>query len=398
MAERDIAEAVAGARSIDDPIDGPEAKRNEHGFVAKARRPWHTLPPVKLFGEIQQPVQPDRLVRDLIGERTIGAIYGAPGAGKSFLALDMALHLAAGLDWFGRPVQRVGVLYIAAEAPASIENRVIAWRMHHQPAVGVQFALVPAPVDLGPEGNGGEVIADMVAGFKRAAERFRPLTETIKVVFVDTLSRTMHGGDDSKPEDMSRFVAHLDAARHDVGVAFVVVHHQGKDRDRGMRGSTHLLGAADTVIRVEKRDTVRVATVEKQRDGREGVEIPFDLAGVGIGRDDDDLPISTCVVVPIEKAPRARRPLPPAAQLGLELLHAAIAADGEIPPASRAIPANVRAVQLTIWRDRCDKAALTAADTPEAKRKAFQRVQDRLRQDGRIAIWSEWVWTVKRDD
>ncbi len=68
-------------------------------------------------------------------------LVGRWGAGKSFLLLDWSMHIAAGMPWQGRKVQRGPVLYVFAEG--SMKARVAAWRAAHGVAddntIGVRF-------------------------------------------------------------------------------------------------------------------------------------------------------------------------------------------------------------------------------------------------------------------
>ena len=43
-------------------------------------------------------------------------VYAPPAAGKSFLAVDLAYHIAHGLPWEGRKVKRAPVLTSASKA------------------------------------------------------------------------------------------------------------------------------------------------------------------------------------------------------------------------------------------------------------------------------------------
>jgi hypothetical protein len=43
-------------------------------------------------------------VHNLLGHGDARVIYGKPGDGKSFLAQDLGLHVAAGRPWHARPV------------------------------------------------------------------------------------------------------------------------------------------------------------------------------------------------------------------------------------------------------------------------------------------------------
>ena len=47
------------------------------------------------------------------------------------------MHIAMGRNWFGHKVTRGGVVYVAAEAGASMRRRVVAFRKHPDGSVTV---------------------------------------------------------------------------------------------------------------------------------------------------------------------------------------------------------------------------------------------------------------------
>jgi RecA-family ATPase len=51
------------------------------------------------------------LVDRLIPYRGLITLVGDPGSGKSFLALSLAAHVAAGRPWFGRSASAGSVIY-----------------------------------------------------------------------------------------------------------------------------------------------------------------------------------------------------------------------------------------------------------------------------------------------
>jgi hypothetical protein len=89
----------------------------------------------------------------------LSVMRGDAGCGKTFLALDLSLHVAAGLDWFGRRVNQGAVIYIAAEAGRGIINRVAAFKRAHgcDDDAAVPFAAVTSAVDLCHAEAGDEV-------------------------------------------------------------------------------------------------------------------------------------------------------------------------------------------------------------------------------------------------
>jgi replicative DNA helicase len=71
--------------------------------------------PLKFWNELNTVTPPDRLVRRLLGTSTLALLYGEPGCGKTFLATDLAMHIALGWQWFGRAVTPGAVIYVACE-------------------------------------------------------------------------------------------------------------------------------------------------------------------------------------------------------------------------------------------------------------------------------------------
>jgi len=69
----------------------------------------------------------DSIVKGCIDEGALALIYGASNSGKTFLALDLALSVAAGQTWNGHGVRGGLVAYVAAEAGYRIQRRVRGW-------------------------------------------------------------------------------------------------------------------------------------------------------------------------------------------------------------------------------------------------------------------------------
>jgi len=73
-------------------------------------------------------------------------------------------------------------------------------------------------------------------------------------------------GNENDAVDMVRLISACNALREKFGLAVLGIHHAGKDRERGMRGSTALPGASDTIIEVATTEMVMCVTVRKQKD------------------------------------------------------------------------------------------------------------------------------------
>jgi hypothetical protein len=123
--------STRGKRTVPDRIwdDDPglraeaEAERDRYRKSrANGGATWRDLELVR-FGDMQPRLDGRPLIRGLLEREEISLTFGETGSCKTFFALDIGLHIAAGLDWFGRKVERGATIYVAAEAGRSIINR-----------------------------------------------------------------------------------------------------------------------------------------------------------------------------------------------------------------------------------------------------------------------------------
>ena len=355
-----------------------------------AAKDWREIELVR-FVDMQPHLNGRPLIKGLLDRNQISVLYGEAGCGKTFLALDMSLRVAAGLEWFGRKVAQGAVVYVAAEVGRGIFNRVAAWRF----ALGlddIPFVAVTSPIDL-CHATAGDV--DRLTSAIHGAALGQPV-----LLIIDTVSRALAGGDENSPADMGAFVRSLDQLRDELSCHVLVIHHCGKDQSRGARGHSLLKAAVDTEIEVVRYDKLGIstATITKQRDGISGVQITFRLRPVELGRDEDGDPVTSCIVEPTEESPQKRPDapvrLPPGAKIALATLQKAIAEAGKEAPASNHIPGAARVVEVETWRRY--HYARTAADgqTDEARKKAFQRGREKLQAADVIGLHAELVWTI----
>jgi RecA-family ATPase len=210
---------------------------------------------------------PSWLIDEMISDHGLTILYGDPGAGKSFIALDMALRLSFGMDWHGTTVKPTGVLYIAGEGARGIGKRVKGWRKHHGlEGADAPFLLLPVAVQL----LNAEERTKLIHTINLAKER---AGSEIGLVVIDTVSRALAGADENAQNEMSAFVDGCATVQRHIGGAVIGVHHSGKDKDKGMRGSTVLLGACDSSIRVSKEEQLVTIKTEKQKDAEEASPI-----------------------------------------------------------------------------------------------------------------------------
>lgn len=334
------------------------------------------------------------LLRGLIAEGEIVLIYGAPKAGKSFLAARIAYGLARGEGFGAHPATRAArCLYIAAEGEGGFAGRVVALADTLGDA-GDAFRYIAQRVCIGPP---KENLADLIAA---------AIATQAEVIVIDTVARTFGEGDENSTQDMSAFVAVLDALREEVRAkrgtfpAIILVHHGPKHGD-GPRGSIALPGAADCIIRVDRTEGGNTAKVEAAKDDADGQAIGFRLETVEIGVDDEGNPRRTCIAVPSDAPDAARMgaKLSPQQARALGYLHQAIATEGvDLPVAPGFPPGPTRGCHVEAWRRECERRRLSASDDAESHKRTFRSVRQALNNKRLVCERDGFVWSLRRGE
>ena len=68
----------------------------------------------------------DWQIKDIFERKTYGQIFGPTGSGKSFVVLDMAYCIAAGIDYHGHETKQGNVVYICGEGFSGLNRRLRA--------------------------------------------------------------------------------------------------------------------------------------------------------------------------------------------------------------------------------------------------------------------------------
>jgi len=186
--------------------------------------------------------EPEPLIHKTLFMNSLAWLIGRPGHGKSFIAIDLAAHIALGETWAGCPTKKGKVMYLVAEGGSGIRERIRTWEDASGQWIGHQMMLKTAAVQV--------MDSTAWAAFVEATARLGPV-----LVVVDTQARVTVGMEENSAKEMGMFVSRLDHLRLATGACVLVVHHQGRGDGEHMRGSTAMDGAADTVIGVKKVDT-----------------------------------------------------------------------------------------------------------------------------------------------
>lgn len=240
-------------------------------------------------------------VKSVLPKVGIAALIGPSASGKTFLALDLAAAVAHGQPWFGNRVHAAPVAYVALEGEAGIANRIAAYEIRTGRTLPDHFRVIVEPFDL-------LSISDVPA----LAEALKAAGVMNGITIIDTLNRAAGGADENSSADMGKLIAAITELQARVGGLVLIVHHTGKDPNRGARGHSSLYAALDACIEVTRDNDRRQWKQAKAKDGEDGRSHPFRLDVVEIGKDEDDDAITSCVVERDEPATKTvlRKELP----------------------------------------------------------------------------------------
>jgi hypothetical protein len=236
------------------------------------------------------------LVKGMLPKGSIGLLFGASGSYKTFLALDLGLSVALGIDWVGRPTKKGTVFYIAGEGGSSIVNRINAWlKSKGMTQVPSNFLICPSPVRLDCLGE-LELVREEI---EQAAENL----DAPALIIFDTLSQCSIGDEDNNTAISNLLTNITDVLLGAFPESVVLIlHHPGHGDSRRMRGASALLANTDFVFRSEKNKDGKSSklSVQKLKDGDLPPSLQISLDLVDLGRDSEGDPLSSLAVVGLD--------------------------------------------------------------------------------------------------
>ena len=196
---------------------------------------------------------------DLVG------ITSESGDGKTYLSIGIGVHVAAGLDFAGRPVTQCPVLYVDAESRKKRFKRRLRYIAN---GANVDLKTLPfefvvsSGIDLANDEHLEKLGASIQA--KKAG-----------LVFIDTLVATTEGLNENDSKEMEPPLRKLTELATQNDCSIVLLHH--KNKQGGIRGATAIKGAVDCMFMLERDKATAILTLkaEKNRDGDSEEEFTY---------------------------------------------------------------------------------------------------------------------------
>jgi len=191
---------------------------------------------VTKIGEIQEQRSVPWLVEGLWVQQGVGFLCGSPKAGKTWLALDLALSVASKTAVLGAyPVPEAGpvLLFVAEDPPAAVRCRLAGM------AGPRGLSLAELPIHLVMHRSLRLESDNDQARLRATVERYRP-----KLLVLDPFVR-LTAIDENSSLEVSAVLASLRELQAALNVAILVVHHARKNGGSGASAGMALRGSGD---------------------------------------------------------------------------------------------------------------------------------------------------------
>ena len=169
-------------------------------------------------------------------------LFGPPETYKSFLAIDWSLSIGFGRGWQGRPVKKGGVAYIAGEGFAGLGARSKAWKSYHKQLGKSGVKWYGGAVDLTDLSSVNELYEALDEDFAE---------DSLELIVIDTFSRNSGGAEENSNTDVKKFMHTADLLQKRYKCTVLIIHHCGKNPEKGPRGASAFTGDTETIISVD---------------------------------------------------------------------------------------------------------------------------------------------------
>ena len=225
--------------------------------------------PVKRAFDVVKSSQVKWLVESLWTQQAVGLIVGQPKAGKSWLALDIAVSVASGTDVLDKfNVQNQGpVLVFPAEDEASAVRERLQGICNFR---GVDFKKLNLWL-IESYALHLDMKEDMDA-LDNTLSELKP-----RLLVLDPLIR-LHNVDENSATEIAKVLSFLRNLQRKHSVAVILVHHARKnasgDPGLGLRGSTEIRAWADSILYLRRNKSLELSVEHRAAPAPE----PFKLS------------------------------------------------------------------------------------------------------------------------
>lgn len=199
--------------------------------------------------------------REAIPVGGVAMIAGQPRAGKSTLALNLALAISRGAEFLRRPTEKLRTAYISVDnSVAEMKNIANGLGMRETDDILFHVGQVPEQASAW--------LFDMIA------------KTNCKFIVIDTFQRFLRVEEINDSAAVTAAMGPINHEAERAGCAVLWVHHSGKSESGGALGSISIKAMAPYFFELKREDGARILTSD-QRGGKnfEGAYIKIEGSG-----------------------------------------------------------------------------------------------------------------------
>lgn len=265
--ENDIAASAGiGSEAAETILAAAQAETQEYYFT-------------RASSYLGQPAPLKWIIKGWMPDSGVSMVYGESGAGKTFITLDMACHIAAGLQWHGHKTKAGVVVYMAGEGNYGLRQRVTAWCKAHNIQTLDNLLISNKAID-----------ADSPAAAAHIINAVREITQDDAVaLFIDTVNNHM-SGDENSAKDTRNMLNACNIVARALNSSICLNHHTGHaaDSKQRARGSSAWKASLDASILVSKNEGGIEISCTKMKDAEPPQPFFGKLEVVPLGWIDED--------------------------------------------------------------------------------------------------------------
>lgn len=200
--------------------------------------------------ELTERVRPEEMIEGTLTPVGVAQLVGWTYTGKTYLAVDLAMSLAAddiGF-WMQREILQHGpVGYWLLEGEWDFGLRCLAWQRHHKTKPNHPVRAITGP--------GGLTKPDEYARFLQSMRETFP--DGLRMFVVDTQSLGFSEAEEQSNTEMTRVMLTCKQISRDLGCLVMLIHHESQKTGNSTspgRGATTVHAALDVLIHVKRED------------------------------------------------------------------------------------------------------------------------------------------------
>lgn len=220
------------------------------------------------------------VIRDLCNRKEVGLLVAPSNVGKTALAVALGACVAQGKPILKMNTKRGAVLHICGEGGDGVKDRVYALLKDVEDAE--DYLVMKSRLNLGDPTHVPELIEQLKIHL--------PQRQTaISMIIIDTFIHAIADLNENFSNEMSIATSGAQTIAEELDAHVLLVHHTGRDEDKGGRGSSAIRTNVDSEFTIKKDEDSGACVVNttKQRNMAGDLRFSYELAKVKLCTDDE---------------------------------------------------------------------------------------------------------------